>query len=109
MPGREVPADPILAAAHFLAVGRAHGWQRLLTEHVADTTGHCRSCRSDSSGGSPVWPCGLRLIAEHAEQLVGRRRNQRAAPASAPAGLPSTDATLRAAARLKLEQERWSR
>lgn len=62
--------DPIRAAAQFLAhLGKPGIGQQLLTEHAADTSGHCRACRS-SSGASPVSPCNLWLIGTHVQQLT---------------------------------------
>lgn len=62
--------DPIRAAAQLLAHHGTPGiGQQLLTEHAADTSGHCRTCHL-SSGASPVWPCSLWLIGEHIEHLM---------------------------------------
>lgn len=62
----------IHGVARILAAANPGAWRRLMTEHVADYSGHCRSCRP-SSGASPVWPCRLRAIAEEAERITDSR------------------------------------
>ncbi len=66
------PVDQLLGVAGILAATDPGAWRKLLTEHVADSSGHCRSCPT-SSGASPVWPCGLRMIGELAERLTAQR------------------------------------
>jgi hypothetical protein len=41
--------------------------ERLMREHVADGSGHCRACTTPGRGtpASP-WPCGLFAIARYA-------------------------------------------
>ena len=46
---------------------------RILREHVADPTGHCRGCRFPTTA-SPVWPCRLWSIADEARRLPAQRR-----------------------------------
>jgi hypothetical protein len=41
---------------------------RILHEHVADATGHCRGCRFPTTA-APVWPCRLWAIADQARRL----------------------------------------
>jgi hypothetical protein len=63
------PTDQVSGVARILPAGDPCSWRRLQAEHVADRTGHCRSCRRYSPG-SPVWPCRLRMIADEAERLA---------------------------------------
>jgi hypothetical protein len=42
--------------------------RRILSEHTADETGHCRGCRYPTSA-TPVWPCRLWEIANEAERI----------------------------------------
>lgn len=65
------PVNQVDGVARILAAGDPAAWRGLQAEHVADSTGHCRSCRPHSAG-SPVWPCTLRVIGDHAEWLAGR-------------------------------------
>ena len=58
-------------------------WPRLRLAHVADRTGHCRACRSETTG-SPIWPCRLRVLADEAALVAS------AAPATA-ASAATTD------------------
>jgi hypothetical protein len=46
---------------------------RILREHVADPTGHCRGCRFPTTA-TPVWPCRLWAIADQARRLDAERR-----------------------------------
>jgi hypothetical protein len=46
---------------------------RILQEHVADPTGHCRGCRFPTTA-TPVWPCRLWAIADQARRLGAGRR-----------------------------------
>jgi hypothetical protein len=41
---------------------------RILHEHIADPTGHCRGCRFPTAA-TPVWPCRLWGIADEARRL----------------------------------------
>jgi hypothetical protein len=41
---------------------------RILREHRADATGHCRGCRFPTTA-APVWPCRLWGIADGARRL----------------------------------------
>lgn len=54
----------------LLARGDPHVWRSLLAEHVADHTGHCRSCQLQ------VHPCRLRGVAEQAELAYTNQRRQ---------------------------------
>lgn len=68
--------DPVRAAAQLLAHRGTPGiGQQLLTEHAADTTGHCRTCHR-SSGASPVWPC----IGKEVQQLAAQSPTATAHP-----------------------------
>lgn len=60
--------NQIIGVARILAATDPVAWGRLLAEHIADASGHCRACRP-SSGASPVWPCSLRMIGEEAERM----------------------------------------
>lgn len=66
------PVNQVHGIARILAAGDPAAWRRLQAEHTADSTGHCRSC-GPHSGGSPVWPCTLRVIGDEAERLAGGR------------------------------------
>ena len=60
--------DPIVA---FLArEGRA---DRLLAEHVDDTTGHCAVCPAGPQRGRTTWPCRLADYATAAGDLISGR------------------------------------
>ena len=60
--------DPVVV---FLAVdGRA---DRLLAEHVDDTTGHCRVCSAGGQSGRTTWPCSIANYAGAARQLAADR------------------------------------
>lgn len=45
-------------------------WPQLQSQHVADSTGHCRACYSHATS-APMWPCRLRLLADEAGRLSG--------------------------------------
>lgn len=64
--GDRSPAPhPIVA---FLArEGRA---DRLLAEHVDDTTGHCAVCSAGPQAGRTTWPCSLATYAAAARDLI---------------------------------------
>jgi len=55
------------AAARELASMPAT-WTRLLQDHVADTDGRCRACRSQVRRGRG-WPCSLYWLADQARTL----------------------------------------
>jgi hypothetical protein len=71
------PVDQIVGVAGILAATDPGAWRKLLSEHVADSSGHCRSCPT-SSGASPVWPCGLRMIGEVAERMAAQHARRSA-------------------------------
>ncbi|GAA3236184.1 hypothetical protein GCM10017691_34180 [Pseudonocardia petroleophila] len=49
-------------------------WERLLTLHLPDRTGRCRTCTQGGTGlPGTAWPCALHGIAE-----LARRRHTRA-------------------------------
>lgn len=50
-------------------------WERLLTQHLPDRTGRCRTCTQGGTGlpGTP-WPCALHGIAELARRRYGGLR-----------------------------------
>lgn len=68
----DVAARQIHGVAKILAEVDPGAWRRLLAEHTADHSGHCRACRP-SSGAAPVWPCSLRAIADEAERITAAR------------------------------------
>jgi hypothetical protein len=43
-------------------------WQRLLEDHVPDSSGRCLACRNHGTAGVP-WPCTLQVIATDARTL----------------------------------------
>ncbi len=55
-------------------------WRRLLTQHVADRAGRCRTCTKGGTGLPAVpWPCSLHGVADlarrlHDADLLGRDR-----------------------------------
>lgn len=53
---------------------------RLLTDHVDDGRGHCRSCTLGGQRGFLVWPCTIYLAASKA----ARARKARATPPRRP-------------------------
>ena len=42
--------------------------QRIMLEHTADASGHCRGCRFPTTT-APTWPCRLYAVAEESERL----------------------------------------
>ena len=86
MSGSEL--DPLGGIAEVLAGGEPCTWRRLLSEHVVDGRGNCRSCRR-SSGLAAKWPCILRMIAEEAQRLTTVEA-ARSRPASGRPGLNRT-------------------
>jgi hypothetical protein len=70
------PSDQIHSIAEILAVSySATALRRILVEHTADATGHCRGCRSPTTA-APVWPCRLWEIGKETERI---RRDARPA------------------------------
>lgn len=49
--------------------------ERLLSEHIDDSTGHCRACPLGGQAGFHVWPCSIRDLAERAHELKGMVRS----------------------------------
>lgn len=45
---------------------------RILHDHAADSTGHCRGCRYPTTA-APVWPCRLWEIAEQTRRTLQLR------------------------------------
>jgi hypothetical protein len=67
MAAREM-TDQIRSIAEVLAVmSSPNAVGRILDEHSADSTGHCRGCRYPTVA-APVWPCRLWEIAEEAHR-----------------------------------------
>ncbi len=63
------PSDQIHSIAAVLASALpAAGVDRMLDDHVADSTGHCRGCRSPTTA-SPVWPCRIWEIGHETSRL----------------------------------------
>jgi hypothetical protein len=62
------PVRIIRGVAAVLAADHPVTWQRLLTDHVSDESGHCSACYS-TTNGAPTWPCTLRTVAELARRL----------------------------------------
>jgi hypothetical protein len=63
------PSDQIRSIAEILAVAySAAALRRILVEHTADATGHCRGCRSPTTA-APVWPCRLWEIGKETERI----------------------------------------
>lgn len=48
--------------------GMPEVWQRLLSEHVADSSGRCVACRTQGTSGVH-WPCTLHVIAADARAI----------------------------------------
>lgn len=63
----DVDEDGMSPLASVMAA-MPHVYEQLLVEHVADSSGRCRSCRNHGTAGVP-WPCTLRVIAEDAQTL----------------------------------------
>lgn len=78
-PGDRTVTDrgPLVAIGRLLAPDTG-AWRELLSRHVPDSSGHCRSCLSTALG-APVWPCRLRVIAEEAQRAAGELRGVGAA------------------------------
>jgi hypothetical protein len=67
------PSDQIRSIAEVLAVAySATALRRILVEHTADATGHCRGCRFPTTA-APVWPCRLYEIGEETERIKRSR------------------------------------
>lgn len=49
--------------------------ERLLSEHIDDSTGHCRACPLGGQAGFHVWPCSIRDMAERAHELKAMVRS----------------------------------
>jgi hypothetical protein len=50
-------------------------WERLLTLHLPDRSGRCRTCTQGGTGlPGTLWPCALHGIAELARRRHGRAR-----------------------------------
>jgi hypothetical protein len=63
------PSDQICSIAEILAVAySATALRRILVDHTADATGHCRGCRFPTTA-APVWPCRLYEIAKETERI----------------------------------------
>jgi hypothetical protein len=63
------PSDQIRSIAEILAVSCTAGaLRRILVEHTADATGHCRGCRFPTTA-APVWPCRLYEIGKESERI----------------------------------------
>lgn len=63
--------DPILAAAHVIRkFGAPDEAERLIARHVADRSGYCRGCQSQTH--STRWPCVYVAIAEAVQGLRHR-------------------------------------
>jgi hypothetical protein len=63
------PSDQIRSIAEILAVAcSATALRRILVEHTADSTGHCRGCRFPTTA-APVWPCRLYEIGKETERI----------------------------------------
>lgn len=61
--------DQIHDIAEILVVMSApSAMNRILEEHTADSTGHCRGCRYPTTA-PPVWPCRLWEIAEETTRI----------------------------------------
>lgn len=67
------PSDQIRSIAEVLAVAySATALRRILVEHTADATGHCRGCRFPTTA-APVWPCRLYEIGKETERIKRNR------------------------------------
>lgn len=64
------PTEPNPVVVFLAREGRA---ERLLAEHVDDTTGHCRVCTAGSQAGRSTWPCSLANYAAFAQNLIAAR------------------------------------
>ncbi|WP_037057075.1 hypothetical protein [Pseudonocardia asaccharolytica] len=65
------PTDQIRGIAEILAFTYSPSdLSRILVEHTADETGHCRGCQYPTKA-SPVWPCPLWEIAKETERIRG--------------------------------------
>jgi hypothetical protein len=63
------PSNQIHSIAEILATAySASALRRILVEHTADATGHCRGCRYPTTA-APVWPCRLWEIGKETERL----------------------------------------
>jgi hypothetical protein len=61
--------DQIHSVAEVLAdMLSAASVSRILEEHTADASGHCRGCRYPTTA-QPVWPCRLWEIANETRQI----------------------------------------
>ncbi|WP_232666299.1 hypothetical protein [Pseudonocardia sp. TRM90224] len=62
--------DQIRSVAEILAVmSSPSAVDRILAQHTADSTGHCRGCRYPTTA-APVWPCRLWEIAEETTRIA---------------------------------------
>ena len=69
-------ADQIHSIAELLAVSlSAAAVGRILGEHIADESGHCRGCKYPTTA-SPVWPCRLWEIGNEARRIHAAARRQ---------------------------------
>jgi hypothetical protein len=65
--GAEGP-DQLLVAAELAPM--VDVWQRLLAQHVPDSTGRCRTCTKGGTGlPTTPWPCVIHTIADRARTL----------------------------------------
>ena len=63
------PSDQIRSVAEVLALSYSPtAVRRILVEHRADDTGHCRGCRFPTTA-APVWPCRLYEIGQEVERI----------------------------------------
>jgi hypothetical protein len=63
------PSDQIRSIAEVLAISYSTAaLRRILAEHTADATGHCRGCRFPTTA-APVWPCRLYEIGKETERI----------------------------------------
>lgn len=63
------PNDQIRSIAEVLAgVYSESALRRILVEHTADYSGHCRGCRYPTMA-PPRWPCRLYEIGKETERL----------------------------------------
>jgi hypothetical protein len=63
------PSDQIRSIAEILATAySSSALRRILVEHTADATGHCRGCRYPTTA-APVWPCRLWEIGKETERI----------------------------------------
>jgi hypothetical protein len=68
--------DQIHSIAALLAVSLpASAVGRILGEHTADASGHCRGCRYPTTA-SPVWPCRLWEIGDEARRIRSAARHR---------------------------------